>query len=211
LGLAGYIVIAPNFGTGAGITCAVLLAMLAGFCWFGLELVLGVFHGVKHMENSVTPLATKVEQMLTEARVVIPGAQALFGFQFVAMLTSAFDRLPPSAKIVHAVALCLVALNVTLLMTPAALHRLSFGGEDSTRFLRLGSAFLVAAPLLLAAGVSAEMYVVFLKVLESPVRAVAAAAGNFLVLIGFWYVLPLIQRSLNETNQDALVQLQSEK
>jgi hypothetical protein len=38
------------------------------------------------------------------------------------MLTSGFDHLPPSAKSVHAVALCLVAINVVLLMTPAALQ-----------------------------------------------------------------------------------------
>jgi hypothetical protein len=43
--------------------------------------------------------------MLTEARVIIPGAQALFGFQLVAMLTTGFERLPEHAKLVHAAAL----------------------------------------------------------------------------------------------------------
>jgi hypothetical protein len=33
-------------------------------------------------ERSSTPLHAKTEQMLTEAHVVLPGAQALFGFQF---------------------------------------------------------------------------------------------------------------------------------
>ena len=32
-------------------------------------------------EASSTPLHAKIEQMLTEARVILPGAQALFGFQ----------------------------------------------------------------------------------------------------------------------------------
>jgi hypothetical protein len=50
------------------------------------------------MQVANTALATKVEQLLTEARVIIPGAQALLGFQFIAMLTSGFDRLPPSVK-----------------------------------------------------------------------------------------------------------------
>jgi hypothetical protein len=153
------------------------------------------------MEKAVTPLATKVEQMLTEARVVIPGAQALIGFQLTAMLTTGFDRLPASAKVVHTTALCLVALNVILLMTPAALHRLSFGGENTASFLRRGSAFLIIAPLPLAAGLSAEIYVAFFKVLESSVVAVVAAASSFLILIGLWYLLPLTQRSLNETEQ----------
>jgi hypothetical protein len=37
-------------------------------------------------------------------------------------------------------ALCFTALNVIVLMAPAALHRLSFGGQDSEAFLHLGSA-----------------------------------------------------------------------
>ena len=40
-------------------------------------------------ERSSTPLHAKIEQMLTEARVVLPGAQALFGFQLAIVLSKA--------------------------------------------------------------------------------------------------------------------------
>jgi hypothetical protein len=86
-------------------------------------------------------------------------------------------------------------MNVIIMMTPAALHRLSFGGEDSPRFLRLGSAFVIAGPAFLAAGIAAEIYVVFLKALNSPPAAAAASIGALLVLGGFWYVWPLTLRS----------------
>ena len=75
------------------------------------------------------------------------------------MLTSGFDRLPQSVKAIHALALCLVAINVILLMTPAALHRLSFNGEDSRTFLRMGSTLVITAPGFLAAGIGAETFV----------------------------------------------------
>ena len=91
------------------------------------------------------------------------------------MLTSGFDRLPDSAKLVHTTALCLVGLNIILMMTPAALHRLSFGGEDSAEFLRLGSAFVIAGPVFLAAGISAEFYVVFLKSFSVAPLAISGA------------------------------------
>jgi hypothetical protein len=81
------------------------------------------------MKATSTTLKTKVEQLLTEARVIIPGGQALFGFQFIAMLTTGFDKLPLNSQRVHTAALCFTALNVIILMAPAALHRLSFGGE----------------------------------------------------------------------------------
>src|SRR5882757_5901012 len=165
LGLAGYVVIERHFGSLAGIASGATLMFASGFAWFGLEM----FHREKAAmpASNATPLATKVEQVLTEARVIIPGAQALFGFQFIAMLTTAFDEMPPNSKVVHAIALGLVAINVILLMTPAALHRLSFDGADSESFLRAASALVTAAPLFLAAGLAAESYVVLGKVTDN--------------------------------------------
>ena len=194
LGLSAYVVIDRHFGIAAGIAVGTSLAALAAFAWFGLEWLIGISTGVKDMENSATPLETRIEQMLTEARVIIPGAQALFGFQFIAMLTSSFDRLPQTVKLVHARALCLIAVNVILLMTPAALHRLSFGGEDSESFLRIGSAFVIAAPLFLAGGIAAEAYVVVQKAFESERWAVTGSVICFLALIILWYAVPLAMR-----------------
>lgn len=195
LGLSIYVVIGHHFGIHAGIASGLALAGVAAFAWFGLELSIGLSAGSKQMEGSRTPLTTRIEQLLTEARVIIPGAQALFGFQFVAMLTTGFDRLPKEARLVHAVALGLIALNVILLMTPAALHRLSFGGEDSDSFLRIGSGFVIAAPLFLASGIALETYVVMQKVDGGLGWAGAAGGASFLVLAGLWYALPLALRS----------------
>jgi hypothetical protein len=143
------------------------------------------------MKETSTPLKTKVEQLLTEARVIIPGGQALFGFQFIAMLTTGFDKLSPNSQLVHTAALCLTALNVIVLMAPAALHRLSFGGEDSEAFLQLGSVLVISAPMLLALAVAAELYVVFEKVLANSLSASIAGLGGWLVMTAFWYVIPL--------------------
>ena len=106
-----------------------------------------------------TPLTTQVEQLLTEARVIIPGAQALLGFQFAVTLTRAFEQLSSGAKLAHIIALLSVALAVVLLMAPAALHRLSFRGEDSPAFMAIGSVFVIAAPAPLALGIALDIYV----------------------------------------------------
>lgn len=164
------------------------------FGWFGIELIIGRHGDREKMSISPTPVKTKIEQLLTEARLVIPGGQALFGFQFIAMLTTGFDRLPDTAKIVHLAALCLIGLNVIIMMTPAALHRLSFGGEDSPRFLRMGSGLVIAGPAFLATGIAAEIYVVFIKALSNPSAAAAASTVALIVLVGFWYAWPLALR-----------------
>ena len=99
-----------------------------------------------------TPLATQVEQLLTEARLIIPGAQALLGFQLTVTLMRTFEQLPVQAKLVHAAALVCVAVAVILLMAPASLHRIGFAGQDDPAFVTIASGLVIAAPAPLAAG-----------------------------------------------------------
>jgi hypothetical protein len=195
LALSAYVVTGRTFGAAFGVAFAGLLGGAAAFGWFGLEFMIGRHPEAEEMPTPPTPLKTKIEQLLTEARLIIPGAQALFGFQFIAMLMTGFDRLPDTAKTVHAAALCLIGLNVIIMMTPAALHRLSFGGEDSPRFLRMGSALVIAGPAFLAAGMAAEIYVVFIKALNSTAAASSASIAALLILVGFWYGWPLALRA----------------
>jgi hypothetical protein len=196
LGLGLFIVFERVFGEPAATAVGITAAATAGFFWFGLTwLIGGQRKKAMATESGTTPLSTKVEQMLTEARVILPGCQALLGFQFIAMLTHAFDELPADAKIMHAAALCLVTIATILLMTPAALHRQSFGGDDSERFLRLGSAFVIAASLPLALGIAADVYVVFLKITHSTAIAIAAGLTLLLAMLLLWYLYPMSLRA----------------
>ena len=153
-------------------------------------------------EPEETPLTTKIEQMLTEARVIIPGGQALLGFQFVVTLSQSFSDFPATAKYVHAGALCAVALAVTLLMTPAALHRITFGGESDPTFFRIGSGLVIAAAFPLALGIAADIYVVFLKISDQAGIALAAAISSLLVLLGLWFAYPVWRRTFSRTHDD---------
>ena len=200
LGLTLYIVFDRVYGGLAGTAVGIASGVLAGFLWFGLAGLIG-----KHKRQIMTeapaetPLSTKIEQMLTEARVIIPGGQALLGFQFVATLTKAFAQLPGSVQMVHCAGLCAVALAVLVLMTPAAVHRIAFHGEDDEDFFRIGSRLVMAAPLPLAVGIAADVFVVYYKVSESSTAAVSAGILALLVLLWFWYGYPLWRsRSVTE-------------
>ena len=195
IALATYVVFARHFGGAAGITGALVLGLGSVFAWFGFERLVGLAPEDQSMEMANTPLGTKIEQLLTEARVIIPGAQALFGFQFIAMLTTGFDRLPQASKNMHALALGLIAINLVLLMTPAALHRLSFGGADSSTFLKMGSGLVIAAPAFLAGGIATETYVVLQKVTGDTGWSIMGACLTFLIIAFFWYAIPVYLRA----------------
>lgn len=131
---------------------------------------------------------------MTEARVVLPGAQALLGFQLAVVLTHAFEMLPVRAKAVHALALALVALCTILLMAPAAYHRIVFSGEVAPQLLQIGSKFILAATLALAFGLSADVYVVIARIAGETV-GLGTAMLSLGTLVGLWHVSPLVLRS----------------
>jgi hypothetical protein len=142
-----------------------------------------------------TPLETKIEQMLIEARVIIPRGQALLGFQLMATLITAFSELPVMFKYVHCAGLCAVVLSVVLLMTPAAVHRIRFDGEDDPAFFRIGSSLVIAGAIPLAVGIAADVAVVFFKATESTDVALAAGVGALALLLVFWLAYPFWRRS----------------
>ena len=105
--------------------------------------------------------------MLTEARVILPGAQALLGFHLVIPFADSFERLPFASKVVHLVALGFLTLAVIRLMAPAAFHHIVYAGEDTPEFHALGTRFLLAASVTPAFGVAADVGVVVAKVVDS--------------------------------------------
>jgi hypothetical protein len=132
--------------------------------------------------------------MLTEGRVILPGAQALLGFQLVIVLSDTFEKLPASSRLVHGFALLAIALTIALLVTPAALHRIVWAGEESDTFLGIGSGVTILALLPLACGMAADAYVVFARMTGMTTGAAIFAGIVLLVLLGFWYVWPGLDR-----------------
>jgi hypothetical protein len=149
-------------------------------------------------ETKEPTLHESVELALTEARVVLPGAQAMLGFQFVTMFTEAFEQLPRSSKLVHLLCLSLTAITVVLLITPAAFHRIAEHGMDSERLVRLTGRFVMAATIPLAAAMSGEVFVVILKVIDSFPLAVSAAVVTLIVMLSMWFGYTLLHRNRPE-------------
>jgi hypothetical protein len=185
----------------AGSTSGLLIGggffAVAMFCWYALAFLMQRKRQPmpKQQPAKSTPLDAQVDQLLTEARVIIPGAQALLGFQLTVTLTRAFADLPPEAKIAHAIALCCVGLTIVLLMAPASLHRIAFGGEDDPKFVKIGSLFVIAAPLPLAFAIALDTYVAAGRALQSKAAATALALAAILVLVGLWYAYPIWRRT----------------
>jgi Family of unknown function (DUF6328) len=150
-----------------------------------------------------TPMHRKLDYMLTEARVILPGVQALLGFQLIAVLTKPFAELPEPFKIVHAAGLVMLAVAIVLLLAPAALHRLAFAGEDAVAVHKLGSILVTAASVPLALAIAGEVAVAIGVIAGRLAIGAAVAAVVLIVLAALWYAWPLAIRARRQRNGQA--------
>ena len=145
-------------------------------------------------DKEPTPLHARIEQMLSEARVILPGVQVLLGFQLIIVMKHSFDALSEDAKLIHAASLVLLAIAVILLMAPAAYHRIVCAGEDSAHFHRIGSLMVTAATVPLAFGLGADIGIVMMRIFRSATVGVVIAALATAAFLTLWHLLPLVLR-----------------
>src|SRR4051812_37865910 len=143
-------------------------------------------------------LDSAASHLLEECRMVLPGIQALFGFQLIAVFNNAFDeKLSPGEQQLHFLALFLVAVSAALVMAPAAIHRQSQQREVSERFIWLSSVLVRMSMLPLALGLCLDVYLIARVVFDASAAGFASAAALFVILMGLWYVVPRRERWMN--------------
>jgi hypothetical protein len=134
------------------------------------------------------------QEAIDEARMVLPGIQALFGFQLIAVFNARFGELAAGDQRLHFVALVLVAIAIALIMTPAAYHRIAEQGTVTRFFVRLASWLVAAAMLPLMVGLCLDVYLLGRIVLASQSASIATAATLLALFTGLWVVFPLWMR-----------------
>ncbi|HKY06229.1 MAG TPA: DUF6328 family protein [Blastocatellia bacterium] len=210
LGLDLFVATEKVGGLGAGVVGGICAAVVALFFWYGLEFIRRPARRPeikekkeKEMEqdkgedSESTKITDKIKHLLTEARVVLPGVQALLGFQLATMFMESFDKLPESSKYIHLASLSLISLTVVLLITPAAYHRIVEEGEETRHFHRFGSRMLLASMVPLALAVSGDLFVVARRVTGDDSFAVILAATTLVLFYGMWFGLTTYLRARN--------------
>ena len=122
---------------------------------------------------------------IEEARMVIPGIQALFGFQLVAGFNQKFQELSESLQKLHFAALVLIATAIALIMAPAAYHRLVEQGGVSKFFVHLASTLIPLAMLPLMLAICTDVFLLGHLILRDDVISVWVAG----LLMGLFAVL----------------------
>ena len=143
----------------------------------------------ERQELSLNDAATHV---LEECRTVVPGMQALFGFQLIAVFNATFkEQLLPVERMLHLVAIVLVTIAIVLVMAPAALHQTE-PEAVSRRFITISSRLLMASMAPLAIGICLDVYIVARVIADSRGLAGIVAGSLLAIFIVFWLLLPRV-------------------
>lgn len=146
-------------------------------------------------ESEHETLEKETSHVLEEARMVIPGLQALFGFQLVAVYNAPFwERLSELEQRIHFGGLLLTALAIALLMTPAAYHRQAEPHEVSRVFVKLSGVLLTLGMFMLMVSIEIDCYLIGRLILSSWKLSLGIALGAGVFYLGFWFVLPRLAR-----------------
>jgi hypothetical protein len=191
------VALAKAFGVWAGIAAGGAAGVAALFLWYGLEFMArrgGAMPIREQAPAGKTALNDRIVQVLVEARIVLPGAQALLGFQLAAYFTDAFERLPLDARIVHSASALCIGLTVLLLMTPPAWHRIVERGENTPEFDRLAARFVLGALVPLALGLAGETYVFLFRAFGDATFALIASVCAAFCMLAAWFLLPILTR-----------------
>jgi hypothetical protein len=131
------------------------------------------------------------ELILDECRMVLPGIQAIFGFQLIAVFNSGFKvELTPVEQRLHLAAIVLVVLATAILMTPAAYHRQTGPRQLTSYFITLATRLLLLGMAPLALGISIDVFLIARIILGTGMVASLLSALLLVAIAALWFVLP---------------------
>lgn len=143
-------------------------------------------------------LDSAVRHILEECRMVLPGIQALFGFQLIAVFNDGFaQKLSTVQQQIHFVSIVLTVIAIALVMTPAALHRQIDPLAVTRRFIRSSTILLILSLFPLAISICLEIYLIAQIITRLYWLSLLTAAGLFLLFLSLWTVLPHIEKGKN--------------
>ncbi len=148
-------------------------------------------------------LGDAVTALLEECRMLLPGLEALFGFQLIAVFSQGFDtKLSTGEQYMHLAAIACVALAAALVIGPAAYHRQTSPGNASQGFIMLASWLLLLAMIPFMIGVGLDFYLISRVILQDVGVSILLSVllvGAFVVI---WFVLPHLPALQKKTGTD---------
>ncbi len=136
-------------------------------------------------------LSEAVTHLLEECRMVLPGIQALFGFQLIVVFNPTFhEKLSLTERGFHLAAIGLIVISIAMLMAPAAYHRQRDPQSVSEGFVVIATRLLLYSmfPLMIALGL--EFFLIARIITNSAWLSIVLASVLVSIFSTLWFLLP---------------------
>ncbi|MGV7211282.1 DUF6328 family protein [Oxalobacteraceae bacterium A2-2] len=128
--------------------------------------------------------------MLSEMRILLPGAQMLSAFLIILPFNAGFSKIVHAEKLMFLATFFLSLTSLVLLAAPAVQHRMLRPLKDRERFKRIASRQILAGAIALAIALVLGTDLVLSEVFGATVGFIAAAIMAVLVSVA-WWLMPL--------------------
>ncbi len=148
----------------------------------------------ERQESKQLPLDKAATLVLDESRMILPGIQALFGFQLIAVFNDGFtEKLSILEQRLHLLAIALILITTMIIMTQAVFHRQTGLKHVENEFIHIATRLLLLSMFPLAISFSLEFYLISRLILNNVLLSVLFAIGLFCLFLLLWIGLPRSQ------------------
>ncbi|SDF94953.1 MULTISPECIES: DUF6328 family protein [unclassified Duganella] len=134
--------------------------------------------------------------MLSEMRILLPGAQMLSAFLVILPFNSGFAQIVHMEKLLFLATFFFALTSLVLLSAPAIQHRVMRPLKDRVRFKRIATRQIVAGAFALAIALVLGTDLVISEVFGATVGLIVASVMALLILIIWWLMPVYLKRHL---------------
>lgn len=156
--------------------------------------------GAPGEETEKERLSRKLNELLEELRVALPGVQVLFAFLLTLPFTSRFTEITTLSRDVYFGSFIAAALASVFLIAPSAYHRMRWRFTDreeldeKRQMLITSSRLATVGIVLLGVAIGGATFLVGIVVFNVPLAAFASALITGVAAV-LWFGLPLSRRA----------------
>jgi hypothetical protein len=154
------------------------------------EKVSGYPERVSESEGEKERTDRQLIELLTELRVVLPGAQVLLAFLLTVPFAARFGGISRAQRVSFFASLLFTATGTVLLMAPSIYHRLRWGRGGKSDVIRVGHWLFLVGTACVALGLLAGLLLVSDVVYGVLAAGIATTAVAACLLVA-WYALAL--------------------
>ena len=133
-----------------------------------------------------------LSDLLSELRVLLPGAQTLTAFLVILPFNTGFNDITNVERGVYVITFLCSVLSLVLFTAPASLHRLQRPLRDRDAFKTIATRFIIAGLVPLSVAIVLASQLVISEVISDVRMSWFVASGVAVTILGLWWVYPVL-------------------